>query len=53
MTLTNEQLKEKYKDQITKIKDMGFGNEEEIINALQKTNGNIDAAIERLLNGLK
>ena len=51
--LTNEQLKEKYKEQISKIKDMGFSNEEEIINALKKTNGIIDAAIERLISGLK
>ena len=50
--LTQEQLKEKYKDQISKIKDMGFSNEEQIIKALQKTNGNIDAAIERLISGL-
>lgn len=47
--LTQEQLKEKYKDQIAKIKDMGFGNEDEIVNALKITNGNIDAAIERLI----
>jgi ubiquilin len=53
LNMTQEQLKEKYKDQISKIKDMGFGNEEEIINALKKTNGNIDAAIERMINGLK
>ena len=51
--LTPQQLKDKYKDQINKIKDMGFSNEEEIINALNKTNGNIDAAIERLISGLK
>ena len=51
--MTQDQLKEKYKDQIGKIKDMGFDNEEDIINALKKTNGNIDAAIERLISGLK
>ena len=53
MNMTPEQLKEKYKDQINKIKDMGFSNEEEILNAIIKTNGNIDAAIERLISGLK
>ena len=53
MNMTPEQLKEKYKDQINKIKDMGFSNEEEILNAIKKTNGNIDAAIERLISGLK
>ena len=51
--MTQEQLKEKYKEQIGKIKDMGFDNEEDIANALKKTNGNIDAAIERLISGLK
>ena len=50
--LTQEQLKEKYKEQISKIKEMGFPNEDEIIKALQKTNGNIDAAIERLISGI-
>ena len=53
MNMTPEQLKEKYKDQISKIKDMGFSNEDEVINALKKANGNIDAAVERLINGLK
>ena len=31
---------------------MGFDNEEKIINALKKTNGNINASIERLINDL-
>ena len=50
--MTKEQLKEKYKKEIQAIKDMGFDNEEKIINALQKTNGNINASIERLINNL-
>ena len=50
--MTKEQLKEKYKNEIQSIKDMGFNNEEKIINALQKTNGNINASIERLINNL-
>ena len=50
--LTSEQLKDKYKNEIKTIKDMGFDNEEKIINALQKTNGNINASIERLINDL-
>ena len=50
--MTKEQLKEKYKNEIQSIKDMGFDNEEKIINALQKTNGNINASIERLINNL-
>ena len=50
--LNKEQLKEKYKNEIKAINDMGFDNEEKIINALQKTNGNINASIERLINNL-
>ena len=50
--MTKEQLKEKYKKEIQAIQDMGFDNEEKIINALQKTNGNINASIERLINNL-
>jgi len=50
--MTKEQLKEKYKNEIKAIKDMGFDNEEKIINALQKTNGNVNASIERLINNL-
>ena len=50
---TTEQLKERYKEKIAQIKDMGFDNEENIINALKKTNGNVDAAIERLISRLK
>ena len=50
--MTKEQLKEKYKNEIKAIKDMGFDDEEKIISALQKTNGNINASIERLINNL-
>ena len=50
--MTIEQLKEKYKNEIQAIKDMGFDNEEKIINALQKTNGNINASIERLISNI-
>ena len=50
--MTTEQLKDRYKNEIQSIKDMGFDNEEKIINALQKTNGNINASIERLINNL-
>ena len=53
MMNTPEQLKEKYKEQIKSIKDMGFDNEDNILNALTKTNGNINAAIERLISGQK
>ena len=51
--MTPEQLKEKYKNQIASIKEMGFDKEDDIIKALQKTNGNVDAAIERLCSDLK
>jgi len=50
--ITKEQLKEKYKNELKTIKDMGFDNEDKIINALQKTNGNINASIERLINDI-
>ena len=53
MMSTPEQLKEKYKEQIKAIKEMGFDNEDNILNALKKTNGNVDAAIERIINGMK
>ena len=52
LNMTKEQLKEKYKNEIKQIKDMGFDNEDKIINALQKTNGNINASVERLINDL-
>ena len=50
--MTKEQLKEKYKNEIKAVKDMGFDDEDKILNALQKTNGNINASIERLINNL-
>ena len=46
--LTPEQLKEKYKTQIEQLKEMGFDNEDNMIQALIKTNGNVEAAVERL-----
>jgi len=42
--------KELYKDQNQQLKDMGFINEELNYQVLQKTFGNVDAAVERLLN---
>lgn len=51
--LTKEQLKEKYKGQIAQLKEMGFDNEDDDIQALEKTNGNVEAAIERLVSGIK
>lgn len=52
--LTFNQLKEKYKTQIEQLKEMGFDNEDNMIQALIKTNGNVEAAVERLFyNGGK
>lgn len=46
----NVDPKEKYKEQNQKLKDMGFINDELNIQVLIKTGGNVDAAVERLLN---
>ena len=42
-------LKTKYAEQLTKIKEMGFYDEEQILKILHETSGNVDYAIERLL----
>lgn len=42
--------KELYKDQNQQLKDMGFINDELNFQVLAKTFGNVDAAVERLLN---
>lgn len=42
--------KELYKDQNKQLKDMGFINEELNFQVLAQTFGNVDAAVERLLN---
>ncbi len=44
--------KDLYKDQLLKLKDMGFTNEEVNIDVLKKSGGNIDIAVEKLLNML-
>ncbi|MCQ2815640.1 MAG: hypothetical protein MJ252_00090 [archaeon] len=49
--MTDEQLKEKYKDQLNQLKDMGFTDEENNLKALKKSNGSVQIAIERLLDG--
>ena len=41
--------KEKYKDQLSQLKDMGFINEENNIKALKHSNGNIYNALQNLL----
>lgn len=45
-------IKEKYKEQNQKLKEMGFINEDLNFQTLEKTMGNVDAAVERLLNML-
>ncbi len=46
----NVDPKIKYKEQNEKLKDMGFINDELNFEVLAKVNGNVDAAVERLLN---
>lgn len=43
---------EKYKDQLQQLEAMGFINKEVNIQMLKSTNGNVNAAVERLLNML-
>jgi len=47
---SNVDPKELYKDQLAKLKDMGFTNEEVNLDILKKVGGNVDAAVERLLS---
>ena len=49
---TNVDYKEKYKDQLAQMKEMGFVNEETNIQVLKQCSGNVQFAIERLLNML-
>ena len=44
----NVDYKEKYKDQIAQIKEMGIDDEEKIIEALKKCDGNVQYALNRL-----
>ena len=46
---SNVDPKVAYKDQNQQLKDMGFINEELNFQVLEKTYGNVDAAVERLL----
>jgi len=45
----NINYKEKYKDQLTQLKNMGFTNEEINIQALKQCNGNIENAFDKIL----
>lgn len=49
---TPEQLRVKYAAQLEAMKGMGFINEETNIEVLKQTNGNVEAAIDRLLGML-
>lgn len=51
-TFTNVDPREAYKAQNEKLKEMGFTNDDLNFDALAKTGGNVDAAVERLLNML-
>lgn len=48
----NVNPREAYKDQNEQLKQMGFVNEDANYEALSKTMGNVNAAVERLLNML-
>ncbi len=49
---TNVDYKELYKNQLQSLKDMGFINEELNLQTLKSTQGNVDVAVEKLLNML-
>ncbi len=44
--------REKYATQLTQIKEMGFLDEEVILQMLEKTNGNVNLALENLFSSL-
>jgi hypothetical protein len=48
-TNTNVDPKEAYKEQNQKLKDMGFVNEDLNFQVLKEVGGNVDLAVERLL----
>jgi ubiquilin len=48
----NTNLKELYKSQLEQLQNMGFTNENFNLDALKATAGNVEAAVERLLNML-
>lgn len=48
----NTPPEEKYKDQLEQLNAMGFTNKEVNLQALQATGGNVEAAVERILNML-
>lgn len=44
--------REKYATQLVQIKEMGFLDEEVILQMLEKTNGNVNLALENLFSSL-
>lgn len=48
--VSTQDPKEKYASQLQQMKDMGFINEQANLQALIATNGNVEAAVERLLS---
>ena len=46
----NQPPAERYKTQLEQLQGMGFLNKEVNLQALQATSGNVEAAVERLLN---
>ena len=51
-TSASTNFKELYKSQLEQLAGMGFTNESVNIEALKATGGNVEAAVERLLNML-
>jgi len=47
---TNVNYEEKYATQLTQLELMGFTNKQTNLDALKATGGNVDAAVERILN---
>lgn len=49
----NQNYDELYKEQLKNLSDMGFTNKDLNIEVLKQCYGNVDAAVEKLLNMLK
>ncbi len=47
---TNQNPEDLYKDQLVKLEEMGFTNKQLNIQVLQQCMGNVDAAVNKLLN---
>jgi ubiquilin len=45
--------REKYASELAQIKEMGFNDEELILQMLKQTNGNVNLALERLFSSLQ